>query len=76
MLTRGNRDSGNKKDRKLELTLSITCRSQSFTNITIKTATAMHFSKLEEVLTEIALRQSFYKKCVVEGEGINEKATK
>ena len=76
MLTRGSRDSGSKKDGKPEQTSYITCRSQSFTNTTIETATAVHLSRPEEAPTKIALGQNFHEKCVVEGEGIDEKVTK
>jgi hypothetical protein len=76
ILTRSSRDSGRKKNKKPEQTLYITCRSQSFTNTTIKTATAVHLSRPEEALTKIALGHNFYKKCVVEGKGINKKVMK
>jgi hypothetical protein len=76
MLTRGSRDSGRKKDGKPEQTSYITCRSQSFTNTTIETATAVHLSRPEEAPTKIALGHNFHEKCVVEGEGIDEKVMK
>jgi hypothetical protein len=75
MLTRGSRGSGSKKDERPGQASIITCRSQSFTNTTIETATAVHLSRPEEVPTKIALGQNFHGKCAVEGEGIDEKVT-
>jgi hypothetical protein len=70
------RDSGSKEDEKPEQALYITCRSQSFTNTTIETATAVHLSRPEEAPTKIALGQHFHDKCALEGEGIDEKVAK
>jgi hypothetical protein len=71
MLTRGNRDSGSKKDGKLGQPSLITCRSQSFTNTTIDAVTTRHLSRSEEAPTKITLGQNFHEQCVVKGEIIS-----
>ncbi|MAD85142.1 MAG: hypothetical protein CL912_19450 [Deltaproteobacteria bacterium] len=76
MLTRGNRDSGSKKDGKPGQTSLMTCRSQSCTNTTIETATAVHLSRPDEAPTEIALGQNFHEQRMVEGESMDEKVMK
>jgi hypothetical protein len=76
ILTRGSRDLGSKKGEKPGQALYITYRSQSFTNTTIKTATAVYLSRPEEVPTKIALGRNFHDKCVMEDEGIDEKVIK
>ena len=76
MLTRGNRESGSKKDGKSGQSSFITCRSQSFTDTTVESATAVNLSRPEGAPTKIALGQGPNEKCVLEGESMDDKVAK